>query len=223
MRPDRFLYKAIHWTYRRFRRSFDQVYTRWLFSIHQVDLGPGLDCRGIPDIYISRGGKMNVGSGLILNNGRYHNMAGREQNCLFAVYGGELSIGNNVGMSSVAIVCTDRIVIGDNVRIGGSACIYDSDFHSLDPVERAALPEIVDHVQTKPVILENDCFIGNHVTILKGVRIGARSVVGSSSLVARSIPPDEIWAGNPARFIRKIDDAFLTQLKKNQARALAEL
>ena len=203
-RPDRFLYKAVHGSYRRFRRVFDQLYARWLFSIHGVELGPGLVCRGIPDICLTQGGRMRVGRGLILNNGRYHNMAGREQNCLFAVYGGELILGDNVGMSSVAIVCTDRIVIGNNVRIGGSTCLYDSDFHSLDPRERSAVPEITTHVRTRPVVLEDDCFIGNHVTILKGVRVGAGSVVGSSSVVTRSIPPGEIWAGNPATFIRRL-------------------
>ena len=46
-------------------------------------------------------------------------------------------------------------------------------------------------------------FIGSNVTILKGVTIGDEAVVGAGSIVTKDIPAGEIWAGNPARFIRK--------------------
>ncbi|MGA0557728.1 acyltransferase [Larkinella sp. VNQ87] len=217
MRPDFLLYKIIHGVYRRIRALIDPAYTRWLFSMHGVEFGRGLHSKGIPDVYIAKGGKMKVGERFYMNNGRYHNMAGREQDCLFSVEeGGVLTIGNNVAVSSFAVICTNRITIGNNVRIGGNTCICDSDFHSLIPAERTANPEIVDNVGTKPVVLEDDCFVGSHCTVMKGVRIGARSVVGSGSVVTKSIPPDEIWGGNPARFIKKIDEEFLRNyLKKD--------
>ncbi|GAB4290218.1 MAG: hypothetical protein Kow0068_15660 [Marinilabiliales bacterium] len=47
-------------------------------------------------------------------------------------------------------------------------------------------------------------FIGNNVTILKGVTISENSVVGNSSLVVKDIPPNCIAAGNPAKVIRSI-------------------
>lgn len=212
MRPDLFLYKTINWAYRSLRRAIDPVYTRWLFSAHGVHFGAGLYSRGIPFLYLAKGGRFTIGSQFRLNNGRFHNMAGREQNCMFAVEpGAHLSIGNNVAISSFAVVCVERIIIGNNVRIGGNTCIYDSDFHSLRHQDRSAIPEVEVNIMTKPVVIEDDCFIGGHCTILKGVRIGARSIVGLGSVVTKNIPPDEIWGGNPARFIRRIDDEFLTR------------
>ena len=58
---------------------------------------------------------------------------------------------------------------------------------------------------TSPVIIKDGAFIGAHSIILKGVIIGEKSIVGAGSVVTKSIPDGEIWAGNPAKFIRKIE------------------
>ena len=56
---------------------------------------------------------------------------------------------------------------------------------------------------SKKVSIGNHVFIGAHSTILKGVTIGKNSIIGACSLVAKNIPANEIWAGNPAKFIKK--------------------
>ena len=85
-------------------------------------------------------------------------------------------------------------------------CIYDSDFHSLDPKVRVN-SELDRQSQNKlPVFIEDNVFIGAHSTVLKGVTIGKNSIVGACSVVVKNIPANEIWAGNPARFIRKLND-----------------
>lgn len=56
--------------------------------------------------------------------------------------------------------------------------------------------------KSKPIVIEDDVMIGTRCIILKGVTIGARSVIGSGSVVTKSIPADSIAAGNPCRVIR---------------------
>jgi acetyltransferase-like isoleucine patch superfamily enzyme len=54
------------------------------------------------------------------------------------------------------------------------------------------------------VRIEDGAFIGTNAIILKGVTVGAESVIAAGAVVAKSIPPGEIWGGNPARFIKKL-------------------
>ena len=54
------------------------------------------------------------------------------------------------------------------------------------------------------VSIEHDAFIGADCIVLKGVTIGACSIIGAGSVVTKSIPQGQIWAGNPAKFIRNI-------------------
>ena len=139
-----------------------------------------------------------------MNNGVRGNPIGCYQRCTFFVApGAELNIGDNVGLSQAALVCHLRIDIGNDVKIGGGVCIYDTDFHSLDPELRKSGDDI-RHKAKKPVIIHDNVFIGAHSIILKGVEIGENSIVGAGSVVTKPIPASEVWAGNPARFIRKI-------------------
>ena len=85
----------------------------------------------------------------------------------------------------------------------------DTDAHSLDYLIRrshnlTSEGYSVDGVSaaTVGIIIEDDVLIGTRCIILKGVTIGARSVIGSGSVVTKSIPSDSIAAGNPCRVIR---------------------
>lgn len=159
---------------------------------------------GIPHISVSNNGKIIIGDSFRMNNSFAANIIGRQQPCIFIVSGGSLFIGDNVGLSSTAIICYNSITIGNNVRIGGNTVIYDSDFHPLQVNERIAYPEIKSNVRTFPVTIGNNVFIGGHSTILKGVNIGDNSVIGACSVVTKSVPSNEIWAGNPASFIKRL-------------------
>ena len=61
-----------------------------------------------------------------------------------------------------------------------------------------------DKPSTKPVIIKQNVFIGAHSTILKGVTIGENSIIGACSVVTKNIPDNEVWAGNPAKYIKHL-------------------
>ena len=157
---------------------------------------------GIPYVSIAWKAHCSIGPGFSMHNGLNGNPIGRPQKCVFVVNrNSSLTIGAHVGMSCTVMNCQNSIVIEDYVTIGGGTCIYDSDFHSLDPEIRKAGKE---NIISRPVKIEENVFIGAHSTILKGVTIGRNSIVGACSVVSKSIPPNQIWAGNPAVFIKTI-------------------
>ena len=177
-----------------------------IFYVNNVQFS-SFSNQGWPRVNVSREGGLTIGPGFRSNNREMANPIGRFHPCSLIVSGnGKLSIGSNVGMSSSAIVGHREVVIGDNVNLGGGTVIYDTDFHSIKRVDR--IDPIADRANTKtaPVIIEKDVFIGGHTTILKGVTIGEGSVIGACSVVTRNIPAGELWAGNPAKFLRSLSE-----------------
>lgn len=115
-----------------------------------------------------------------------------------------LSLGNNVSIPRFAhIFCTDApLTIGNNVIFGPAPTIVTGD-HRIDVIGKPIflsydkLPE-----NDSPVIIEDDVWIGAHVTILKGVTIGRGSVIAAGGIVNKSTPPYSISGGVPARVIK---------------------
>jgi acetyltransferase-like isoleucine patch superfamily enzyme len=93
------------------------------------------------------------------------------------------------------------IRIGPRALLGSFVEIFDSDFHDLQPARRRGGSPNMAAVE-----LEENVFIGNGARILKGVTVGAHSVVGAGSVVTTSIPRGVIAAGNPARVVRELRD-----------------
>ncbi len=79
----------------------------------------------------------------------------------------------------------------------------DSNAHSLNAGLRRDYNSDMKHKVDAPIVIEDDVFIGMNSIILKGVTIGARSVIGAGSVVTRSIPADCVACGNPAVVIKK--------------------
>jgi acetyltransferase-like isoleucine patch superfamily enzyme len=90
-----------------------------------------------------------------------------------------------------------RISIGPKCLVGPFCYITDHD-HDLD----GAPGQLV----SQPTHIEAECWLGAHVTVLKGVTIGTRSIIGAGSVVTKSIPPRSVAVGNPARVIRVRSD-----------------
>jgi acetyltransferase-like isoleucine patch superfamily enzyme len=177
--------------------------TRTYFFLNNIECGANLKVRGFMKILVTRRGSVVIGDDFRVNSGGNYNIIGRQQKSTLWVEG-NLTIGNSVGISSSAIICNHNITIGNNVVIGGNTVIYDTDFHSLDSNVRSN-PELDrKFAKFSSVVINDDVFIGAHSTILKGVVIGEGSVIGACSVVSKDIPAREIWAGNPACFIRKV-------------------
>lgn len=94
---------------------------------------------------------------------------------------------------------SESIRIGNNVLAASNVLITDSD-HVVEP----GVPITQStRFNTKPVLIEDNCWLGQNVVVLKGVTIGHDSIVGANSVVTKDVPPCTVVAGNPAKIIKK--------------------
>ena len=156
-------------------------------------------------IYVSKTAKVNVGRNFKLVSSHLINPLCTHPASISVGDGAIVNIGDNVGMSSPTIWIRKSLTIGNNVNFGGGAIILDSDAHSLNYLHRRdGVKDMANRVD-KGIVVGDDVLIGMNVIILKGVHIGARSIIGAGSVVAKDIPCDCIAAGNPARVVKQIN------------------
>ena len=178
---------------------------RLRFIAEGVSLGPRSRIRGWVKLVRKRRAVIDIGERFNFSSGLNINRISRRQTgCICAEEGARIVIGNNVGMSSPCLWARNSITVGNNVNIGACCVIMDHDAHSLNFELRRNRADELGDIASAPIVIGDDVLIGTGCYILKGVHIGPRSVVGAGSVVTRDVPPGEIWAGNPARFIRKI-------------------
>lgn len=95
----------------------------------------------------------------------------------------------------------NQVVIGKDVLIAGRVYISDHD-HVFDHLELP--PRLCRELVSSPVIIEDGVWLGEGCVVLKGVRIGRRSVVGANAVVTRSVPDGCVVCGVPAKIVRRI-------------------
>lgn len=194
--------------YLKLKQRFYIRLNRWFFKRKNIFLGERAIIYDKVYLKINKEACVHVGHDFTLTSGAGHNVISRNLYASIRVNAGaKLEIGSNVGISSCCINCYQGITIGNNVRIGADCLITDSDSHSLDYLERRTLETDLANTKNKDICIEDDVLVGAKVIILKGVRIGARTVIGAGSVVTKSIPSDCIAAGNPCRVIKvnKVD------------------
>ena len=183
-------------------KLFNFTINKFILKYYNVRHGRNLKING--RIYIKSNGRLNIGDNCTINSGKNINTIGGDAITRFIVKENAiLNISNNVGISNSTIYCANKICIEEYAMIGGGCKIWDTDFHSLDPAIRLFKGD--KKVNTKPIVIKRGAFIGGSSIVLKGVTIGENSVVGAGSIVTKDIPDNEIWAGNPAKLIRKLD------------------
>jgi acetyltransferase-like isoleucine patch superfamily enzyme len=127
---------------------------------------------------------------------------------------GYVEIGDYCYLTNVVLLCDLELRIGNYVIIGWNATIADTDFHPIEPAERIADAVACSPlgkgqprpaIARRPVIIEDDVWIGPNATILKGVRIGAGACVEAGALVTRDVPAGQRVMGNPAQPVGKAE------------------
>ncbi len=170
--------------------------------INKVKLGSNVRFRGRVYFKNSRMGGVILGNNVSINSSLGADpIGGQTKTIFYARRSGKIIIGDGCGISNTAIVSESMVTIGNLTNIGGGTKIYDTDFHSINPDVRYKGDY---EVKTKPVNIGPKVFIGAHCIIMKGVNIGEGAVIGAGSVVTKDVPPYEIWAGNPVRFVRKV-------------------
>ena len=113
--------------------------------------------------------------------------------------GGTLEIGESAFINYGCSIAADELVrIGPRCSLGTHVIIMDNDFHQVDPEHRNERPE------SRPIVLEENVWVGARAIILRGVTIGAGSVIGAGSIVTRDVPARSVAVGMPARVIRTL-------------------
>lgn len=130
---------------------------------------------------------------------------------LVYAHGGDIRIGEScfVGENS-RIWSASSIHIGDRVLISHSVNIHDNDSHSVSAARRfqhfqqitsTGHPDALDDVDSAPIVIGDDAWIGFNSAILKGVTVGQGAIISAGSVVIRDVPSFSIVAGNPAQII----------------------
>ncbi|WP_186565304.1 sugar O-acetyltransferase [Lawsonibacter celer] len=118
-------------------------------------------------------------------------------------YGRNISVGDHFyANAGVVILDVCPVTIGDHCLIGPHAGIYTA-AHPLHGMERRRGLEY-----GRPVTIGHDVWIGGHAVINPGVVIGSDVVVASGAVVTRNVPDRCVVGGNPAKIIRRLDEAY---------------
>lgn len=124
---------------------------------------------------------------------------------------GEVYIGSNtrIGMSNTII---GPVQIGDKVNLAQNIVVSGLN-HNFTDIDISISDQ---GVSTKPVVIENNVWIGANAVILPGVTIGEHVVIGAGSIVARNIPSYSVAVGNPAQVVKEYDFQKKQWVKKQQ-------
>ena len=115
----------------------------------------------------------------------------------------KFKIGDNSSISSyTTIYATFGVTIGSNCLISSNCGISSYNHIQLSENRPGNIDQDVKF--SKPVIIGDNVWIGMNACILPGVEIGNNSIIGSGSVVTKSVPANEIWVGNPAKFVKKL-------------------
>ena len=196
----------------RLKRKIYISWNQFYFSVMDVQYGDNLQVRN--KVYVINRGGVKIGDNFVFSSGDNINSVSRNICGSIHVMAKDafITIGDNVGISASCIRAMKSVTIGNNVNIGADSLIMDTDAHPHDFIKRRrsfektmARRDYISLIPASPVVIEDDVWIGARCQILKGVHIGARSIIAAGSIVTKDIPSDCIAGGNPAKIIKHLN------------------
>lgn len=152
----------------------------------------------------AKSASITIGRGCRFMSKSWGNILGVNHQCMLSAdKGAKLSIGNNCSFSGVSIWCFNIVSIGNHVRVGANVTIMDGDAHQDDP--RSG--------RNKPIVIDDNVWIGGNVVVKKGVTIGRSSVIGMNSVVTKDIPANCIAIGNPCVVVKQFDETKINEIE----------
>ena len=185
-------------------------YNRLIFKLKGVEYEKNF--KVFNKIYLIGKGTIRIGNDFMFTSGDCINPISRNlRGCIYTEPHSKITIGDRVGISSSSFWISKELTIGNDVKIGADTLIIDTVSHQIDYRLRKKFPHnqeealfLNSQIQSAPITIEDDVWIGAKCIILKGVTIGARSIIGAGSVVTKNIPSDCIAAGNPCRVIKHL-------------------
>jgi acetyltransferase-like isoleucine patch superfamily enzyme len=197
---------------RDFRPRFLALLTRLVYAASNVHFGSGLRCDSIPKIMIDKQARLDIGDRVELRRNveiRVHQQS-------------EIRIGSNVRIDrGVRLLATNKAKLeleegvrlglytvfngGDSIRVGAKSLIsgfvyLQTSMHGFKDRQQSVQSQGYDHA---PIELGRDCWLGTHVVVLPGVKLGAGVVVGSNAVVTKSVDNYKVIGGVPATVLKE--------------------
>jgi acetyltransferase-like isoleucine patch superfamily enzyme len=178
----------------RTRAHVRQLYTRILVYLSLRRRGSRIPFffQGDPS-YLRDNGGVAIGRGVFVGKGAWFSIGP----------GARLTIGDNVHINrGFVVACVGEVSIGRNVVMADRVFIGDTN-HGYTDIATPILYQPL--APPRPVVIEDDCWLGINVCVLSGVTIGRHSVIGANSVVTHDVPPFSVACGNPAVVVKQYD------------------
>lgn len=190
-----YTYRVSKW----FEDKYEILYAKWIIHFignadPSVSIGSNLNLLG--GKYMEIGANTCIGKNSVLN---CWNMYRNKQ-----ILHPRLIIGQKCEFGEYThITCANKINIGDNL-LAGRRCLITDNSHGNTKSEDIKMPPSERPLQVKEVVIGNNVWLGEKVTICPGVHIGDGAIIGANAVVTHDIPSCAVAVGVPARVIRII-------------------
>lgn len=193
---------------RRFYLYWNKIY------LNLIGVRYGKNLKMYNKVYVHGEGELIIGNDFLFISGNGINPIARNiEGEIFVKRGGMIEIGDRVGISSSTIWAGKRITIGNDVNVGADCIIIDTDAHPHNYLQRrkdyrkkVGNEEYEKLIPSAAITICDDVWLGARCQVLKGVTIGARSIIAAGSIVTKDIPADVIAGGNPCKVIKRLNN-----------------